>query len=73
MEKVKFTPYIPKSTLQRARAVVAALHGKTPEARSLNELIDSAMRRECSRLERTHNAGVEFPPATEMPGAGGRR
>lgn len=73
MSKVKFTPYIPTATLQRARAVVAALHGKVAEARSLNELVDSALRRECSRLERNHNEGVEYPPAVEMPGSGGKR
>jgi hypothetical protein len=73
MSKVRFTPYIPTATWQRARAVVAALHGKTPEAKSLNELVDSALRRECARLERNHNDGEEFPAAVEMPGSGGKR
>lgn len=73
MNKARFTPYIAVSTIQRARAVVAALHGKTPEAKSLNELVDSALRRECARLERNHNDGVEFPAAEEMPGSGGKR
>ncbi len=73
MSKARFTPYISTATIQRARAVVAALHGKVPEARSVNELVDSALRRECARLERTHNEGEEFPPAVEMPGSGGKR
>lgn len=73
MTKIRFTPYIPTTTWQRARAVVAALHGRIPEARSLNELVDSALRRECARLERAHNGGEEFPTAVEMPGSGGKR
>lgn len=71
--KIKFTPYIPVNTLQRARATVAALRGQVPEARSLNELVDAALKRECARLERTHNGGQEFPPVDTMPGSGGRR
>lgn len=71
--KVKFTPYIPASTLARARAVVAGLKGQLPEAYSLNELLDSALRRECARLERAHNGGEPYPGVETMPGSGGRR
>lgn len=73
MIKVRFTPYILATTLARARALVAALRGQVPEARSLNALADSALRRECGRLERVHNAGQPYPPVKEMPGSGGRR
>jgi hypothetical protein len=69
----KIAPYLPVSTIDRARAVVAALHDVDPAARSLNELIDCALRRECARLERAHNGGQEFPHAGRMPGSGGRR
>lgn len=71
--KIKFTPYIPVNTLQRARATVAALRGRVPEAHSLNELLDAALKRECARLEKAHNGGVEFPRVESMPGSGGRR
>ncbi|HEY2088980.1 MAG TPA: hypothetical protein VGH54_23525 [Mycobacterium sp.] len=71
--KIKFTPYIQRATLERARATVAALRGQVPEAHSLNDLIDSALRRECARLERAHNGGQAYPAVETMPGSGGRR
>lgn len=73
MTKVKFTPYIPASTLARARAAVAALRDEVPTAHSLNDLVNTALLRECARLERVHNGGEEFPPVETMPGSGGRR
>lgn len=72
-ERVKVTPYFYVDTLQRARATVAALRGKVPEARSLNALIDAALTSWCEALENQHNAGRRFPPVEEMPGSGGRR
>lgn len=73
MSRVKFTPYIPAATLARARNTVAALRGHLPECRSLNELVDAALREKCARLERNHHDGDPFPPADKLPGAGGRR
>lgn len=73
MTKIRFTPYISKAVLDSARAAVVALTGQVPEARTLNVLVEHALRREVQRLQRGHNGGEPFPTVDSMPGSGGRR
>lgn len=74
-EKVRFTPSINRDVYEQARAAVAVLTGRVPEARTLNGLIEDALRRQVERLQRAHNHGDPFPPVPRggMPGSGGLR
>jgi hypothetical protein len=52
-----------RSTLDAARAAVAALKGVEGVPQSLDQLADEAFREKVDRLADEHNAGQPFPPA----------
>ena len=71
--KEKIAGYVSSELADHARNAVSALGNHVDDPQSLSELLESAIRREVTRLQDERNGGQPFPPRVRRSLPVGRR